>query len=193
MSPEIVPIRQLPVRAVPDECAAILAAGLVAHVGFIADGVPHVIPISYQYDPAEPAVLYLHAAHTSRLVARLTSGEIACISVALLDGVVFSKLARSHSVNYRSVVCYGRARKIEDPAHQIRVYDAMIARYNPGRRAGIDYQPLSHKDVESTAMLAFDIERWSAKARRGGPKGPNDADDAAPGTAGVLNLDSRRF
>ena len=113
--------------------------------------------------------------------------------LALLDGIVFSKLARSHSVNYRSVVCYGRARKIEDPAHQIRVYDAMIARYNPGRRAGIDYQRLSDKDLDSAAMLAFDIERWSAKARRGGPKGPNDADEAAPGTAGVLDLDSRRF
>ena len=192
MSPEIVQLRQLPVRAVPDECAAILAAGLVAHVGFVADGAAHVIPISYQYDPAEPSVLYLHAAHSSRLTQRLTSGETACISVALVDGIVFSKLARSHSINYRSVVCYGRARKIEDPAHQIRIYDAMIARYNPGRRAGIDYQPLADKDLDSAVVLAIDIERWSAKARRGGPKGPNDANDAAPGTAGVTELDSRR-
>lgn len=193
MLPESVQIRQLPVRAVPDECAAILAAGLVAHVGFVADGVPHVVPISYQYDSAEPSVLYLHAAHTSRLVDRLTSGETACISVALLDGIVFSKLARGHSVNFRSVVCYGRARRVEDPAHQIRVYEAMIARYNPGRTAGVHYQPLPPKDLESAAMLAFDIERWSAKARRGGPKGPNDADNTAPGTAGVLELDSRRY
>lgn len=193
MYPEIAQIRQIPARAVPAECAAILAAGRVAHVGFVADGQPHVVPITYQYDPAEPAVLYLHAAHSSRLVSRLTSGATACISVALLDGIVFSKSARGHSVNYRSVVCYGRARQVEEREQRARIYEAMIARYNPGRVAGVDYQPLAAQNLDAAAVLAFDIERWSAKARRGGPTGPYDADDTVPGVAGVMEMDSGRY
>ncbi len=193
MTPEIAEIRQLPARAVAAECAAILAAGRVAHVGFLADGLPHIVPMNYQYDPAEPAVLYMHAAHASRLAERLTSGATACISVALLDGIVYSKSARGHSVNYRSVVCYGRARRVEDPQERNRIYEAMIARYNPGRRAGVDYQPLSAEDLDSAAVLAFDIERWSGKARRGGPKGAHDSDAAVPGTAGVTEVNSGRY
>jgi hypothetical protein len=193
MLPEIAPIRQIPGRAVPAECAAILAAGLVAHVGFVIDGVPHIIPISYQYDPAEPAILYLHAAHTSRLVNQLNSGATVCISVALLDGIVFSKSTRGHSVNYRSVICYGRGRLIEEREQKARIYEAMVARYNPGRRVGIDYQPAPVQDLDAAPVLAIDIERWSAKARRGGPTGPHDADDNVAGTAGVTELDSRRY
>jgi nitroimidazol reductase NimA-like FMN-containing flavoprotein (pyridoxamine 5'-phosphate oxidase superfamily) len=193
MSPEIAQIRQIPARAVPAECAAILAAGRVAHVAFLAYGLPHVVPITYGYDPAEPAVIYLHAAHTSRLVNRLISGETACISVALLDGIVFSKTARGHSVNYRSVVCYGRARQVQEREEKARIYEAMIARYNPGRAAGVDYRPLPAQELDAAAVLAFDIERWSAKARRGGPTGPYDADDTVPGSAGVAEVDSGRY
>ena len=186
MSPEIAQIRQIPARAVPAECAAILAAGRVAHVAFLAYGLPHVVPITYGYDPAEPAVIYLHAAHTSRLVNRLISGETACISVALLDGIVFSKTARGHSVNYRSVVCYGRARLLAERAAKAKVYEAMISRYTPGRIAGRDYLSATDSDVDASVVLAFHIERWSAKARRGGPKGPHDADENSAGSCGVL-------
>jgi len=173
-------------RAVPAEAAAILAAGLVAHVGFVVDGLPHVVPMSYQYDQAEPGVLYLHGALASRLFTTLLQGNQACISVTLLDGVVFSKSAKYHSQNYRSVVCYGRAKPVEERAAKAKMYEAMIARYTPGRIAGRDYLSATDSDVDASAVLAFHIESWSAKARRGGPKGPHDADENSPGTSGVL-------
>jgi nitroimidazol reductase NimA-like FMN-containing flavoprotein (pyridoxamine 5'-phosphate oxidase superfamily) len=186
MCPQTAKIVQHAERGVPDEAAAILAAGLVAHVGFIAEGRPHVIPMTYQYAPSEPGVLYLHGSLSSRLLSTLAQGAPACVTVTLLDGVVFSKTAKYHSQNYRSVVCYGSARPVKERAIKAKMYEAMISRYTPGRIAGRDYIPAPDSDLDASAVIAFQIESWSAKARSGGPKGPHDADENSPGTCGVL-------
>jgi nitroimidazol reductase NimA-like FMN-containing flavoprotein (pyridoxamine 5'-phosphate oxidase superfamily) len=186
MCPQSVKILRHAERAVPEQAAAILAAGLVAHVGFVAEGRPQVIPMSYHYAPSEPDVLYLHGSPASRLLATLLQGGPACVAVTLLDGVVYSKTAKYHSQNYRSVVCYGRARLVEECARKAKIYEAMISRYTPGRIAGRDYIPATDPDLDASAVVAFEIESWSAKARSGGPKGPQDADENSPGTCGVL-------
>ncbi len=186
MRPQTIEILRHAERAVPEEAAAILAAGLVAHVGFVADGLPHVIPMSYHYGQSEPDVIYLHGASASRLFKTLLEGNHACVSVTLLDGVVFSKTAKYHSQNYRSVVCYGRASLVAERAVKAKIYEAMISRYTPGRIAGRDYVSATDSDVDASVVLAFHIEGWSAKARRGGPKGPDDANENAAGTCGVL-------
>ena len=91
MLPEVIPIADHAERAVPEQASAILAAGLVAYVGFAHDGLPYVIPMNYQYDPAEPATLYLHGAGHRRLMGVLASGMSVCVAVSLLDGLVYSK------------------------------------------------------------------------------------------------------
>jgi len=188
MQPELVEIGRHAERSVPEEAPSILAAGLVAHVGFVHQGVPQVIPVNYQYDPAEPSSLYLHGGHESRMFQALAEGAQACVTVTIVDGLVFSKTHRSHSNNYRSVICYGRARVVEDATKKATIFDAMVARYFPGRTAGRDYEPATRADLDGTAVLEFHIEAWSAKARRGGPKGPHDNDDSFPGSCGVIWL-----
>jgi nitroimidazol reductase NimA-like FMN-containing flavoprotein (pyridoxamine 5'-phosphate oxidase superfamily) len=190
MQPELVDIGRHAERAVPEEAPSILAEGLVAHIGFVHQGVPQVIPVNYQYDPAEPSSLYLHGGHESRMVQALAEGARACVTVTIVDGLVFSKTHRSHSNNYRSVICYGCAQLVEDTAKKASIFDAMTARYFPGRTSGRDYEPATVADLEATAVLEFHIDAWSAKARRGGPQGPHDSDDSFPGTCGVVSLDS---
>jgi nitroimidazol reductase NimA-like FMN-containing flavoprotein (pyridoxamine 5'-phosphate oxidase superfamily) len=80
-------IRRHPERAVPDEASAILAAEMVAHVGFCEDGQPFVIPMSYHYDPQRPDRLYLHGARESRLLQVLASGAPVSVAVTLVDGL----------------------------------------------------------------------------------------------------------
>lgn len=181
-------IRRHPERAVPQEAAAILAAGIVAHVGFCDDGQPFVIPMSYHYDPRRPDRLYLHGARESRLLQVLAAGAPVCVAVTLVDGLVYSRTAFNHSMNYRSVVCFGRARVIASEAEQRAIFEAMTERYFPGRRVGVDYQGATRQQLDATLLVEVEIEEWSAKARRGGPKGPYDADPTAPGTAGVIPL-----
>jgi uncharacterized protein len=179
-------IRTHPEHSVPDSAPAILAAGLVAHVGFEVDGQPYVIPMAYQYDPGEPRRIYLHAAQAGRLIGRLERGEPVCVTVTILDGLVYSRTAKYHSLNYRSVVCFARA--TTDGSDRAAVLEAMVTRYFPGREPGRDYEPAPRAHLEATGFVALEIEEWSAKARKGGPTGPRDKDQHATGTAGVVPI-----
>lgn len=186
--PETAIIRQHPERAVPEQALEILAAGQVAHVGFLAGGRPCVIPMSYHYDPAIPDRLYLHGSHSSRALQRVASGDPVSVCVTTLEELVYSRTALYHSMNYHSVVCSGRGRLLDNAAAKDRVLRSMIARYFPGRTAGVHYDAPPAEHLANTALVEITIEEWSAKARTGGPKGPRDGDPDARGTAGVRSV-----
>jgi len=186
MEPAVATLRSHPERAVPERAAEILAAGQVAHVGFIEEGRPVVIPFGYHFDAEFPESLYLHGATAGRAIQRLESGEPVCVAVTLLDGLVYSKTALYHSMNYRSAVCFGRGRRVTDPSVQQRIYERMVSRYFAGRTAGRDYSIPTAAHLEATGLIEIRIEEWNAKMREGGPKGPTDADTDAPGTCGVV-------
>jgi len=172
-------------RGVPQEAARILAEGRVVHLGFVEEGQPYVIPFTYQFSPAAPDRIYLHGSPDSRAMRHLAAGHPVCLTVTLLDGLVYSRTAFNHTVNYRSVVAFGRGRRVTDAVLERAVYEAMIGRYFPGRMASRDYSEPTAEQLEATALVEVTIEEWSAKARAGGPMGPLDADPVAPGTSGV--------
>ena len=186
--PERAKIRRLPERDVTDEAAEILDAGLVAHVGFCQDGKPVVIPFNYQYDKNKPDRLYIHGAHASRAIIHLATGAPICIDVTLVDGLVYSRSASHHSMNFRSVVLFGYGREITDYGEKARILDEMTQRLYDGRTIGKDYEVPPPEVIEDTAMIEVVIEEWSAKSRQGGPAGEKDADPDAPGSAGVIEL-----
>lgn len=186
MEPTVAEIRRHPERAVIQQAADILAAGSVAHVGFVDGGRPVVIPFGYQFDAGEPDRLYLHGTPGGRAMDRLESGEPVCVTVTLLDGLVYSKTALYHSMNYRSVVCFGRGQRVTDRATQDRVFERMVSRYFAGRTIGRDYSAPTEAHLGATSLVEIQIEEWSAKRREGGPKGPTDHLPDEPGTCGVV-------
>jgi len=183
-------IRRHPERSVPEEFDAIMAAGHVAHIGFSPNGQPHVIPLTYHFDPREPDRVYVHGARESRTLQELARGAAACVCVTAVDGLVYSRTAMNHSMNYRSAICFGRGSEVTDPAIKRRVFVAMTRRYFAGRTEGVDYEAASAAQLDATIMVAIAIEDGSAKARRGGPLGPTDRDPSAIGTCGVVNVPS---
>src|SRR6266849_4033394 len=90
----------------------ILDAGFLAHVGFVVNGQPFVIPTLYGRVGER---LYLHGSAASRMLGELETGIPACVTVTLVDGLVLSRSAFDHSMNYRCVVAFGTARKVVDP------------------------------------------------------------------------------
>ena len=181
-------IKRHPERDVIDRAAPILTEGFVAHVGFVDGGQPYVIPMGYQFNPADPEHLYLHGSPASRAIRHLSSGAPVCVTVTLLNGLVYSRTAMNHSMNYQSVVCFGRGREVTDTDVRQRVYRAMVSRYFPGRTAGQDYSDATAAHLKATTLVEVEIEEWSAKTREGGPTGPLDAEANAPGTCGVMPL-----
>lgn len=181
-------IRRHPERAVPEETSDILSAGLVAHVGFADEAGPVVIPQLYGFSPDEPDRIILHGSRASRLQRVLASGAPVCVTVTLVDGLVYSRSAKFHSANYRSVICFGRAREITDAFVKEAAMAKMTARYFAGRTSGRNYEPPTKRELDEITVVEVLVEESSAKARRGGAKGPRDDDDAAPGSAGVIDL-----
>ncbi len=160
----------------------ILDAGLIGHLAFAADGWPYVIPMLYARDGER---LILHGSVASRLMRSLGNGARACLAVTLLDGFVLARSAFNASVNYRSVVVFGRAISLtaeEEKKHALRVLSDHVL---PGRWA--DIRPPSPKELFVTSVLAMQIETATAKVRTGPPK--DDPDDLTwPCWAGVVPL-----
>ena len=181
-------VRQHPERAVPQRAQEFLAQGHVAHVGFEHDGRPYVIPMLYHYSPDRPDRLYLHSGLASRTLQQLASGIPVCVTVTQLDGLLYSRDAKYHSANYRCVMCFGRGRTFEDEQEKRAMFEAMTSRYFPGRTAGRDYASAPSSHLTTTAVVEVVIEEISAKMREGGPKGPQDAQDDAPGTCGIVDV-----
>lgn len=185
-------VRVHPERTAPDEIGAILRDGLVAHVAIADEEGPVVIPMTYAVHASRPRTIYIHGAHHSRLMKHLATGKALCVSVTLVDGLVYSRTALNHSVNYRSAVCFGLGRVVEDREEQLLASYALIERYFPGRTEGVDYEPIPEAHLKGTAYVAIDVTDASAKVRRGGPTGPRDDDPTAPGTAGVVEFSPAR-
>ena len=164
---------------------AILDAGMLAHVAFCVGGQPFAIPMLYARAGDD---LLLHGSVASRLVGELGAGIAACVSVTHLDGLVLARSQFDHSVNYRSVVAFGRATLVDDEGAKadalIRFVDALI----PGRAS--ESRAADRSELAATHVLRFAIEDASAKIRSGGVK-DNEADHALPHWAGVLPLHTR--
>lgn len=175
-------IRRHPERAVPNRIEEFLRAGLIAHVAFVDGGEPRTIPFFYHYEAGH---VYVHGSAGSGTLRMLEDGRPVAVSIALLDDLIASKTASNHSANYRSVVIYGRGHRVSDPARKRRILDATTDRYFPGRHSPADFAPATDDDLTRMELIAIEIDEAQAKARTGGPMGPTDDDDSAPGTAFV--------
>ena len=89
---------------------AILDAALLCHVGYVLDGAPLVTPTLFWRDGER---VFWHGSAASRALRTQTECKV-CLTVSLLDGIVLSRSAFNHSVNYRSVMLFGTARSVDD-------------------------------------------------------------------------------
>ena len=160
---------------------AILDEAYLAHVGFVVDGEPRVLPMTYGRDGD---VLYLHGA-VGNAMLRACAGAQVCVTVTLLDGLVLARSAFHHSMNYRSVVLLGEAAKVEDDTEKRRAFDVMVDHVLHGRTATA--RPPDDSELRSTLVLRLPIEEASAKVRAGGPIDA-DGDLELPVWAGVIPL-----
>lgn len=177
-------LRRLPKRGFHDAetIHAILDAGFLAHVGFQVDGQPFVIPTLYGRDGEK---LYLHGSAASRMLGELAQGVAACVTVTLVDGLVLARSAFHHSMNYRSVVAFGTARKIEDETQKRNALRVVSEHLIRGRWN--DVREPNSKELKATSVLEFQIEEASAKVRQGPPL-DDEEDYSLPMWAGVLPL-----
>lgn len=177
-------LKRLPARGSheAESISSILDAAFLAHVGFHVNGQPFVIPTLFGRDGNK---LYLHGSSVSRMLRELETGVPACVTVTLVDGLVLARSAFHHSMNYRSVVAFGTARKIADPDQKVRALEIISEHLIAGRWN--DVRGPSEQELKATAVLEFSIDEASAKVRTGPPL-DDEEDYSLPVWAGVLPL-----
>jgi nitroimidazol reductase NimA-like FMN-containing flavoprotein (pyridoxamine 5'-phosphate oxidase superfamily) len=175
-------VRRLPKRANYDRelVDAIIDEALSCHVGFAIDGRPWVIPtIHARVDDR----LYLHGAVANQMLKSLAGGVEACVTVTLVDGLVLARSQFHHSMNYRSVMIFGRATPVDDVDEKRAALHALVEHVVPGRSA--DARPPNASELRATSVLTLAIDEASAKVRTGGPV-DDEEDLALPIWAGQL-------
>ena len=179
-------VRRIPKRGHYDRetVHAILDETSVCHVGFDFNGYPVIIPTIYG---RKGDFLYLHGATTSRMLKTIEEGGNICISVTHVDAIVLARSLFHSSMNYRSVVIFGKGELVEEnekmKALEI-VSDQIIPnRWNEARL------PTS-KELKATKLIKVKIEEASAKIRTG-PPGDDKEDYALDIWAGIIPMHTK--
>jgi len=177
-------LRRLPERGSEDfELAcSIIEDALICHVGFTLEEQPYVIPMALGRDGKN---LLLHGSVVSRLMTQLADGLPCCVTVTHLDGLVLARSAFNSSMNYRSLMVFGKASLVSDDQEKTRGLDILVEHLAPGRLA--ELRSSTRKELNATTLLSLPIETFSIKSRSGPPGDPR-ADRDAPIWAGVIPL-----
>ena len=177
-------LKRLPLRGhyERDTVYGILDEGFVCHVGFVSDNRVVVIPTGYGRLGDK---LYIHGSAASRMLRALRQGIDVCVTVTLIDGLVLARSAFHHSMNYRSVVIFGRAQVVEDVEEKMRALRTftdhiMLRRWEESR-------PPNQNELRATMVLSLSLVEASAKIRTGPPI-DDEEDYEIPVWAGELPL-----
>lgn len=160
----------------------ILDSGIIGYVAYVVDNQPYCTPTIYW---REEDHLYWHGSSASRMLKNMTKGTPVCVTVSHLDGLVLARAAFEHSLNYRSVMCFGKAYIVDDPARKEQALHAVVDRLYPDRAKSL--RPITAQESKATMIIGMKIEQASAKVRNEGAT-DNEEDYALPLWAGVIPI-----
>ncbi len=177
-------VRRLPERAVygRETIDAVLDEALICHVGFVDNGSPVVIPTIHA---RVGDTLYFHGSPASRMLRSMKQGIEVSVAVTILDGLVVARTPFHQSLNYRSVIVFGRARLVDGDEEKMKALEAVTNHVTPGRWE--DSRRVTSKEAKGTLVLALSLDEASAKIRSG-PPGDDAEDLGLPHWAGVVPL-----
>src|SRR5512138_1129206 len=134
----------------------ILDEALICHVGFSVAGQPYVIPTNFARMEDS---LVLHGAKASRLLRHIEAGHPVCVEATIVDGLVLARSVFNHSVNYRSVVLFGRGHIVEGEQEKLSALEAITEHLIPGRWR--EARRPSRKELNATRVVSIKIEESS--------------------------------
>jgi nitroimidazol reductase NimA-like FMN-containing flavoprotein (pyridoxamine 5'-phosphate oxidase superfamily) len=181
--PSTVPTRH-PERATSTDRAvldALLDVTVLAHVAFVTDGHPVIIPTAFARDDDR---MIIHGSTGSRWMRSLMSGVDSSVAVTVLEGIVVARTGFESSFHYRSAVLFGRFAELRGD-DKVAALDRITDRLVPGR--GAEVRASTAKELAATLALALPIETWSLKSAAEWPDDlPEDV--AGPAWAGVVPM-----
>lgn len=163
----------------------VLDAGILAHVAFVQEGAPVVVPMLYG---REGETIFLHGARKARIIRLLEETDQAALNVTIIDALVLARSAFNSSMNYRSVTVFGTPTFIDDRDAKLHAMHVITEATMPGRwddlRAPLD------KEIKMTGIISLSIDSASAKIANKPFPEDEDEDYDIPVWAGILPMKS---
>jgi nitroimidazol reductase NimA-like FMN-containing flavoprotein (pyridoxamine 5'-phosphate oxidase superfamily) len=160
-------VRRSPERGIYDKetIYKIIDEAYFCHVGIVIDGKPVVIPTIHARNGNQ---IIFHGAKASRMLKYIKSGREVCLTFNLLDGLVLARSVFHHTMNYRSVVLFGKGIEIEEREEKLQALEIFSENLFPGRWG--DARLPNEKELKQTSVVSIEIEEASAKVRAEGVK-----------------------
>ena len=168
-----------------EEIHKILDKCNVCYIAFMFDGKPFVQPISYGRKGEK---IYIHGSIQNRMTSAILNSKEVCLNVTILDGMLLTRSAFHHSVNYRSVVIFGEPHELLENEDKLIGLKAIINHFVPDRWNHC--RKPNKNELKATRVIAIDIINASAKIKNAPPEdNPEDLDlDFWAGTIPVKTI-----
>lgn len=157
-------LKRRPNRGVYDRdlIYSILDDGFMCMVAYVHEGTPMVLPTGYG---RMGDYIYIHGSNASTMLKAALEDQEVCVNVTHLDGLVLSRSLYNHSINYRSVVIFGRAERVEDKDEKIASFKAYSDQVLKGRYE--DVRAPNEKELNSTTVMRIPLVEAVCKLRAG--------------------------
>ncbi len=149
-----------------DECTQLLDRALVGRLATTdEDGGPYVVPMNFVYVPLDRTIV-LHCATSGHLLDNLAFSPRVCFEVDEPGAVIASGgFACDTSHLYKSVICFGRARVLEDAQEKHQALDLFVQKYVDRLMPDREYEP-EMMMIDATVAISIEVERMTGKQRR---------------------------
>jgi len=134
----------------------------VGHVATRWQRQPFITPTNFWYD-AERHQIVFHSNIVGRVRANSERYPEVCFEASEFGRLLPSNIALEFSIQYESVVAYGKVRVMSDLDEMRRGLYGLIGKYFPRMRAGQEYRPITDQELKRTSVYAIAVESWSGK------------------------------
>lgn len=123
---------------------------------------PYITPSLFWYSP-EKHEIYFHSNIRGHVRSNAENHPEVCFEASQLGRLLPSNLALEFSLQYRSVIAFGKVRLVENKKDKEKYLYGLIEKYFPTMVPGEDYRPITEKELNRTSVYAIVIEKWSGK------------------------------
>jgi nitroimidazol reductase NimA-like FMN-containing flavoprotein (pyridoxamine 5'-phosphate oxidase superfamily) len=134
----------------------------VGHVATAWDDQPFINPTTFWYDPAQHVIVF-HSNVAGRIRANGEHNPRVCFEASEHGRFLPSNVALEFSLQYASVVAFGRVRLLAEPDDKRRALYGLIGKYFPEMAAGREFRPITDQELKRTSVYSLAIESWSGK------------------------------
>jgi nitroimidazol reductase NimA-like FMN-containing flavoprotein (pyridoxamine 5'-phosphate oxidase superfamily) len=140
---------------------AIIKKADVCRIALVDGELPYIVTLNFGYKSGTPAVLYFHCANTGRKLDIIEKNNTACFQMDVDHELVETKKACGYTMNFKSIVGYGKIYKVTDKNEKIEGLNYLMKQYS--ERTDFTYE---EKMLEITTILKLEIDELTAKHKK---------------------------